>query len=92
MRGGIQKKGKNYYAVVYDAIDPATAKIAVAQYLDPTRRASHCHASQIRPYPDNLLARVITGFLLGTTALGRVYPDVQRGERIERDVFQNVQH
>ncbi len=26
MRGGIQKKGNNYYAVVYDGIDPGTGK------------------------------------------------------------------
>ncbi len=26
MRGGIQKKGKNYYAVVYDGIDPGTGR------------------------------------------------------------------
>ena len=26
MRGGIQKKGNNYYAVVYDGVDPGTGK------------------------------------------------------------------
>ena len=26
MRGGIQKKGNNWYAVVYDGIDPGTGK------------------------------------------------------------------
>lgn len=26
MRGGIQEKGNNYYAVVYDGIDPGTGK------------------------------------------------------------------
>jgi hypothetical protein len=26
MRGGIQKKGNRYYAVIYDGIDPGTGK------------------------------------------------------------------
>ena len=26
MRGGIQKKGRRYYAVVYDGIDPGTGR------------------------------------------------------------------
>lgn len=39
MRGGIQKKGKNYYAVVYDGIDPGTGRKIRRWVPAGTRRA-----------------------------------------------------
>ena len=39
MRGGIQKKGNSYYAVVYDGIDPGTGKKRRRWVPAGTRRA-----------------------------------------------------
>lgn len=39
MRGGIHKKGRNYYAVVYDGIDPATGRKRRRWVPAGTRRA-----------------------------------------------------
>lgn len=39
MRGGIQKKGKNYYAVIYDGIDPGTGRKRRRWVPAGTRRA-----------------------------------------------------
>ncbi|MGH9230656.1 MAG: hypothetical protein ACRD07_18340 [Acidimicrobiales bacterium] len=39
MRGGIQKKGKNYYAVIYDGIDPGTGRKIRRWVPAGTRRA-----------------------------------------------------
>jgi hypothetical protein len=39
MRGGIQKKGNRYYAVVYDGIDPGTGKKRRRWIAAGTRRA-----------------------------------------------------
>lgn len=42
MRGGIQKKGNNYYAVVYDGIDPGTGRKRRRWVPAGTRRADAC--------------------------------------------------
>jgi len=39
MRGGIQKKGKNYYAVIYDGVDPGTGRKRRRWVPAGTRRA-----------------------------------------------------
>lgn len=39
MRGGIQKKGRNYYAVIYDGIDPGTGRKIRRWVPAGTRRA-----------------------------------------------------
>lgn len=79
------------YQAAYDAIDPVTTKISAVNYLEPTRRASACHASQMQPFSDGMVSRLVTRIMFGTVTLGRVYPPMKPGEPIEHDLFQNVQ-
>jgi LmbE family N-acetylglucosaminyl deacetylase len=74
-----------------EAITPVTTKIKAAKYLDPTWKALNCYGSQIQLPPIARRFRKLLGPLLqGTTALSRVYPAWHPGERIERDLFENV--
>lgn len=94
MRRDPRKAGTNNdldLQAAYDAIDATTAKIPVAAYLDATRRAAQCHASQMSGFSDNLPSRLFMRFMFGTMLLGRVYPEVKPGEPVEHDLFENVQ-
>ncbi len=74
-----------------EATTPVTTKIRAAKYLDPTWKALECYRSQIQLPPIARRFRKLLGRVLQATAsLSRVYPEWRPGEKIERDLFENV--
>ena len=52
MRGGIQKKGNRYYAVVYDGVDPGTGRRELGSNR-PNLERRRGHSQSERPKVDS---------------------------------------
>jgi LmbE family N-acetylglucosaminyl deacetylase len=89
-----RKGGRNNdmdYVAALAASSPITAKIDTVKYIEFAWKAMECYASQMQLPPIVRRLRSILGPLLqGKAALSRVYPEVQPGEKMERDIFANV--
>lgn len=89
-----RKGGRNNdmdYVATVAAASPITAKIDTVKYIEPAWKAMECYASQMQlPVIARRLRKVLGPLLQGKVALSRVYPEVQPGENIERDIFANV--
>jgi N-acetyl-1-D-myo-inositol-2-amino-2-deoxy-alpha-D-glucopyranoside deacetylase len=73
------------------ASSPITTKIATLKYIEPAWKAMECYASQMQLSPMVRRLRSVLGPLVqGKVALSRVYPEVQRGAKMEHDIFANV--
>jgi hypothetical protein len=74
-----------------DATTPTTTKVNVSRYLDLTWKALDCYPSQIQLPPIARRFRRLAGSLFqGRVAFSRVAPPWERGEKIERDLFENI--
>jgi LmbE family N-acetylglucosaminyl deacetylase len=89
-----RKGGRNNdmdYVAALASSSPITAKITTVKYIEPTWKAMECYASQMQlPPMMRRLRRVLGPMLQGNVALSRVYPEMQRGEKMEHDIFANV--
>jgi mycothiol S-conjugate amidase len=90
-RKGGRNKDMDFVAAM-EATPPATTKINTAKYRELSWQAMDCYKSQIQLPPRVRQFRKLLGRALqGTTALSRVHPVWQPGERIERDLFAGVE-
>jgi LmbE family N-acetylglucosaminyl deacetylase len=89
-----QKAGRNHdvnLVAAVEATTPVTTKVAVARYIDLTWKALDCYPSQIQLPPIARRFRRLAGTLFQrSVALSRVSPVWRRGEKIERDLFENI--
>jgi LmbE family N-acetylglucosaminyl deacetylase len=74
---------------VYEHLLPVHARIDVKDYDEIGMRAAACHASQM-PARDNRAMRMVWRLIFSGAILTRAYPEPKPGERIERDLFENV--
>lgn len=89
-----RQAGRNNDMDLIAAVNATTAittKINVSRYLDAAWNAMDSYASQIQISPSVRRYRRLFGRLFQRrTGLSRVYPIWQPGEKIERDLFENV--
>lgn len=85
-----RKAGRNNDMDLVAAINATTAvttKINTSKYVDVGWKVLECYASQIQVRPS---ARLFRMFFQRQTGLSRVYPQWKPGEKIERDLFENI--
>jgi LmbE family N-acetylglucosaminyl deacetylase len=73
------------------AVDfPTHARINIRSVLEKKEKAAACHASQGGGRMGGDLVASVMRLFSGTEAFMRAYPPVQKGERVERDLFAQI--
>jgi LmbE family N-acetylglucosaminyl deacetylase len=73
---------------IRDMAPPITARIDVREWMDAWEAAAMCHRSQANPRAG--VSKWLLRFVEGKQGLQRVFPAVNPGEGIERDIFAGV--